>query len=65
MTRVAVDDSLLERAHRASGLESVERTVAEALEEFVRRHEQMQIVEMFGTVDYDPAYDYKEQRRRQ
>ena len=38
--------------------------VTRALEEYVRRHKQASIVEVFGTVDFDPAYDYKAERRK-
>ena len=35
-----------------------------ALAEYVRRHSQASILEMFGKVDYDPDYDYKKLRSR-
>lgn len=28
------------------------------------RHTQLEILSLFGTIDYDPAYDYKAERRR-
>lgn len=65
MTQVMIDEDLLIQAHRASGAPSVEQTVATALSEFVRRHEQMRVVDLFGTIDYDPDYDYKKQRHEQ
>ena len=39
-------------------------TVNEALKEYARRRKQAKILELFGTVDFDPRYDYKRQRRR-
>ena len=41
------------------------RDVTEALEEYIQRRRQMQITELFGAVEYDEGYDYKEQRRRE
>jgi len=38
--------------------------VTEALEEYIARRKQARIADLFGTIDYDPAYDYKKQRRR-
>jgi len=38
--------------------------VAAALEQYVRLHKQRRIVKLFGTVDFDPMYDYKLERRR-
>jgi len=64
VTRIDVDDKLLERAERAGGSLTREQVVAAALEEFVRQREQLQITELFGTVEYEPGYDYKQQRKR-
>jgi hypothetical protein len=38
--------------------------VTQALVDYVHRLEQRDIVDLFGTVDYDPAYDPKRQRAR-
>jgi hypothetical protein len=38
--------------------------VSAALAEYVKRRKQLRIVEVFGTVDFDPNYDYKAERRR-
>ncbi len=40
-------------------------TVTEALQEYIGRRKQAQILDLFGQIDYDPEYDYKEQRRRE
>jgi hypothetical protein len=33
--------------------------VTTALQEYIEHHKQKLILQDFGTVDYDPAYDYK------
>jgi hypothetical protein len=38
--------------------------VTQALEEYVQRRKQARILNLFGKVDFDPKYDYKQQRRR-
>jgi hypothetical protein len=38
--------------------------VTQALLEYNRRLRQMETLSLFGTVDFDPDYDYREQRRR-
>ena len=38
--------------------------VTAALEEYVRHHKQMSIVEAFGTIDFDPEYDYRQSAAR-
>jgi hypothetical protein len=35
-----------------------------ALSDYIRRRKQMQIVKLFGTIDFDPTYDCKKQRSR-
>lgn len=63
-TNLAIDDDLLDEALRIGGHRTKKATVTEALKEYIERRKQMQIVDLFGQLDYDPAYDYKEQRRR-
>jgi Arc/MetJ family transcription regulator len=63
-TNLAIDDALLEEARRIGGQKTKRATVTEALEEYIQRRKQQQIVELFGTLDVDPNYDHKAQRRR-
>ena len=49
---------------RVGGKATKKSTVTEALQEYIGRRKQARIVDLFGTVDYDPKYDYKKQRRR-
>ncbi len=63
-TNLAIDDELLEEALRIGGHRTKKATVTEALREYIQRRKQMKIVDLFGTIDYDPEYDYKSQRRR-
>ena len=63
-TNLAIDDRLLEEARRIGGQKTKRATVTEALNEYIQRRKQQQIVELFGKLDVDPTYDYKKQRRR-
>jgi len=63
-TNLAIDPDLLERALEASGEKTKTAAVTRALEEFVARREQARIVELFGSLEWDPAYDYKAERTR-
>lgn len=63
-TNLAIDDQLLEEALRVGGHRTKRATVTEALSEYIQRRKQVGIVELFGSVDVDPSYDYKRQRRR-
>lgn len=61
-TNLAIDDQLLEEALKIGGHKTKRATVTEALNEYIQRRKQQQILELFGTIDVDPAYDYKKQR---
>ena len=63
-TNLALDDRLLEEALRIGGRATKKETVTEALQEYINRRKQAAVRDLFGTVDYDPKYDYKKQRRR-
>lgn len=64
VTTVALDDRLLEEAHRLGGQATEEDTVTEALQEYISRRKQARVTKLFGAVSYDPTYDSKTQRRR-
>lgn len=63
-TNLALDDKLLDEALKIGGRATKRETVTEALQEYIGRRKQARIAELFGTIDYDPKYDYKKQRRR-
>lgn len=63
-TNLAIDDRLLSEAQRIGGHRTKKATVTEALEEYIQRRKQAKILELFGTVEFDPKYNYKKQRRR-
>lgn len=41
-----------------------EAALTAAWQEHARRRRQLEIASLFGTIDYDPEYDYKAERRR-
>jgi Arc/MetJ family transcription regulator len=63
-TNLAIDVELLSLAQEVGGLKTKKETVNTALKEFVQRRRQEVITELFGTVEYDSAYDYKKLRKR-
>jgi hypothetical protein len=40
------------------------RATRAALDEYVRRRKQLNVIEMFGKIDYDENFDYKLERER-
>ena len=63
-TNLAIDADLLEEAREVAHLRTKKETVNLALREFVDRRKQLEITKLFGTMDPDPGYDYKEARGR-
>ncbi len=61
---VTVDDKLVEDARKLGQHETDKEAVDAALEEYVRRRGQLKILDLFGTIEYDDDYDYKEGRRK-
>jgi len=62
-TNLALDDRLIEQARKLGRHRTKRETVTAALNEYIRLRKQQEILSFFGTVDYDPAYDYKRERR--
>ena len=63
-TNLAIDDLLLREAQRVGKKKTKKDVVNEALTEYIQRRRQAEIIEVFGTVDYDEEYDYKAGRSR-
>jgi len=63
-TNPALDDRLLDEAVRIGGHRTKKETVTQALVEYIQRRKQACVVDLFGTIDYDPTYDCRRQRRR-
>jgi len=63
-TNLDLDPRLLSRALAVSGESTKKAAVTMALEEFIARREQGEILELFGSLDWDTAYDYKAERSR-
>ena len=52
-TNLAIDVKLLGEALKIGGHRTKKATVTEALHEYIRRRKQMEIVELFGSIDFD------------
>ena len=63
-TNLELDDRLLAEAVKIGGQTTKKAAVTEALQEYIARRKQARIADLFGTLDYDPKYDYKAQRKR-
>ena len=61
-TNLAIDDKLIDEARRIGNHQTKKEAVTAALERYVQWHKQQQILELAGTIDYHPDYDYKKIR---
>jgi len=61
-TNLAIDDNLIEEA-RVLGKHRIKKAVVtEALNEYIQRRKQTDILNVFSSISYDEDYDYKKQR---
>jgi Arc/MetJ family transcription regulator len=63
-TNLSIDPELIERALLVSGERTKKAAVTKALQEYVARREQKRLAELFGKLEWDPEYDYKQDRTR-
>jgi Arc/MetJ family transcription regulator len=63
-TNLAIDPELIQRALVLSGEQTKRAAVTKALQEFIARREQKQVLELFGALEWDASYDYKRERSR-
>ena len=63
-TNLAIDDSLIEEARRIGQHKTKKEAVTTALAEYIAHRKRLKILDSFGTIDFDPEYDYKADRKR-
>lgn len=62
-TNLAIDPDLLTEPE-IGGERTKRATVTTALREYIARREQVRLLDLVGTLDWDPDYDYKAERSR-
>jgi hypothetical protein len=63
-TNLSIDPELIERAREVSGERTKKAAVTKALEEFIARREQKNLIDLFGKLEWNSDYDYKTERSR-
>lgn len=63
-TNLAIDDRLIVAAQKAGKHATKKAAVTAALEQYVQRHRQLAVLDLFGTVPFRDDYDAKKLRRR-
>jgi len=62
-TNLAIDDRLIEQAKQLGKHKTKKAVVTEALQEYIQRRKQKDILKLFSKIEYDEKYNYKEQRK--
>jgi len=63
-TNLAIDDRLISEAQKVGHHRTKKEAVTAALDEYIRKRKKLDVLEMFGKIDYDEDYDYKLERDR-
>lgn len=58
-TNLALDDELIETAKKLGHHRTKREAVSKALEEYIQHLQQQSILDEYGSIDYEPSYDYK------
>ncbi|MDM8566658.1 type II toxin-antitoxin system VapB family antitoxin [Candidatus Halobeggiatoa sp. HSG11] len=58
-----MDDELIKETMNLSQKNSKKEAILTALKEYINYKKRMEVTNIFGIVDYDSDYDYKEQRK--
>jgi len=64
-TNLSIDTRLLDDALKVGGFKSKKDTVNTALAEFIKTRKAVEMLSLFGAVEYDEDYDYKKARSRE
>ena len=59
-----IDSNLLDEAIEIGEQNTKKSVIEEALKEYIQRRKQMKILDLFGTIEYEENYDYKQQRQK-
>jgi hypothetical protein len=60
-----LNPDLIQEAIEFDANTSIDAVVETALREYINQRKRLKIVELFGTIDYEEDYDYKQQRALQ
>lgn len=63
-SNLAIDTELLEKAKAIGHHKTKRGAVNAALKEYIKHKEQLQILDLFGKIDFDEDYDHKKGRSR-
>ena len=62
-TTLAIKEELLDEVKALSGAKTKKAAVEKALEEFIKKRRQKDILALFGKIEMREDYNYKQERR--
>ena len=63
-TNLALDDKLIIQAQKVGHHRTKRDAVTIALKEYIAHKKQMEVVALFGKMNFDKSYNYKQARKR-
>jgi hypothetical protein len=63
-TNLSLDPKLIEQAVKVGGERTKKAAVTRALEEYIARRKQKQLLDLMGKLEWDSSFDYKAERSR-
>lgn len=63
-TNLALDDKLIIQAQKAGHHKTKKEAVTAALKEYITHKKQLELIDLFGKIEFNKNYDYKQARKR-
>ena len=63
-TNLALDDKLITQAQKVGHHKTKKEAVTAALNEYISLKKQLEIIDLFGTINFDKDFNYKKARKR-
>ena len=59
-----INEALLREALALEDHATLDSLIETALREYIQRRKRLKVLDLFGTIDYDEGYAYKQQRQQ-
>jgi Arc/MetJ family transcription regulator len=63
-TNLAIDDKLIIKAQKIGHHKTKKEAVTTALKEYIAHKKQLEVLDLFGSIEFDKSFDYKKARKR-
>lgn len=63
-TPLNINEALLQEALALNDQATADALVETSLREYIQRRKRLKVLTLFGTIDYEEDYDYKQQRQQ-